>query len=138
VTEASTATIHADQEAPSVAVDTPSGNREHRFDLIFKRIDVDLGEHGYPYEVWLGEELIVKSRDPEFAACRKLAKSGRFGRARFWREGKETHDISMDIATAAKWRTKETRRHGPLFVPFEEFPVDRFPAKPGVAIAAGT
>jgi hypothetical protein len=100
------------------------------FDLLLKRIDTEqLGDLGHTYEVHLVGELLVKSRDPEFAACRKLAKTGRFGRARFWRAGKETPDIEMDIATAAKWRTKEARRHGPLFVAFEEFPTDRFPAK---------
>ena len=95
-------------------------------DLILKRLEPELMGHGgweYQYNVWLGEELIVaKSRDPEFAACRKLAKSGRFGKARFWREGKGSHDIEMDIARAAKWRTKETRKIGPHFVQFEEFP----------------
>ena len=94
-------------------------------DLILKRREPEQLGHGdweYQYEVWLGEELIVKSRDPEFAACRKLAKSGRFGKARFWREGKAQHDIEMDITRAAKWRAKETRRIGPHFVRFEEFP----------------
>ena len=96
--------------------------------LILKRLEPELMGYGgweYQYEVWLGEELIVtKSRDPEFDACRKLAKSGRFGRARFWREGRAEHDISMDIATAIKWRTKETRKIGPHFVRFEEFPAE--------------
>ena len=61
------------------------------FDLPLKRRIPDRLGHGggeYQYAVWLGEELVVKSRDPEFAACRALAKSGRFGLARFWREGK--------------------------------------------------
>ena len=81
------------------------------------------GDWEYQYNVWLGEELIVaKFRDPEFAACRKLAKLGRFGKARFWREGKSSHDIEMDIARATKWRTKETRKIVPYFVPFDEFP----------------
>jgi hypothetical protein len=93
-------------------------------DLTLKRLEPALLGHGgweYQYEVRLGGELIAKSRDPEFAACRTLAKSGRFGRARFWREGKAHPDISMDIALAAKWRTKETRKLGPQFARFEEF-----------------
>ena len=94
-------------------------------DLMLKHLDAELSDHGCAYEVWLGDEFIVKSRDPEFAACRKLAKSGRFGQARFWREGKLCHDIEMDVARAAKCRTKETMKKPPHFVRFEEFPADR-------------
>ena len=72
----------------------------------------------------------MKSRDPEFAACRALAKSGRFGLARFWREGKDHHDIQMDIAKAAKWRTAETRKGGPRFARFTEFPAELRRAQP--------
>lgn len=114
----------APETASSRLLSRHPGKMATVFDLILKRLTPDrLGQGGweYQYEVWLGDELIVRARDPEFAACRKLAKSGRFGRARFWREGRAEHDISMDIARAAKWRTKETRRIGPHFVPFEEF-----------------
>ena len=59
------------------------------FDLILKRLDAELGERGNPYEVWLGNELIVKSHDPEFAACRKLLKSGRLGAHAFAAKAKQ-------------------------------------------------
>ena len=95
-------------------------------DLSIRRREPERMGHGdweYQYEVWLGEELIVaKSRDPEFDACRALHAAGHTGKARFWREWRAEHDISMDIATAIKWRTKETRKIGPHFVKFEEFP----------------
>ena len=96
-----------------------------RFDLILRRLDAELGERGYPYEVWLGDELVVKSHDPEFAACRRLLRSGRLGLARFWREGEPAPYIEMDIAKSAKWRAKETQRKAPHFVAFEEFPAER-------------
>ena len=100
------------------------------FDLILKRLDDSLKpDLGHLYQVWLGDEILVTSRDPEFAAFRALAKSGRLGRARFWREGRAEHDISMHIATAAKWRVKETARKGLHFVKFEEFPAERVGAR---------
>jgi len=98
-------------------------SRSMSVDLAILRREPDLMGHGgweYEYEVRMGDEPIVVDRDPEFSACRALYAAGHAGKARFWREGKTQHDIEMDIARAAKWRTLETEFEGPRFVKVKE------------------
>ncbi|MGA7329767.1 MAG: hypothetical protein WBX25_36120, partial [Rhodomicrobium sp.] len=78
-------------------------------------------DHGYMYEVLLGDEIICTHIDPEFASCRELLKRGVTGKAHFKREGRAQIDMICDIERAAKYCTQEGERVGPRFRKYVEF-----------------
>jgi len=87
-------------------------------DLLLKRKPTP-GTRGYVYDVFRGPFLIASSRDPEHAACRHLASAGVTGKARFWREGKDRHDSTLDIERGARWSATDTK-HGVRTVRYAE------------------
>jgi hypothetical protein len=90
-------------------------------DLAMRRLRPEqmlLGRWEYEYEVRLGDELLVVSRDPEHSACRALLAKGITGKARFMRDGKPS--LIMDIEKAAQYRVQDKGRHGPRFVKYKQ------------------
>jgi hypothetical protein len=82
---------------------------------------------GEVYEVLLGDEIIASGTSPECAACRVLKSRGHSGKAAFWREGKHTWDIRMDIEWAAGRYVAEEAKQGIRFAKWEPHPMARKP-----------
>jgi hypothetical protein len=89
-------------------------------DVILRRRDKP-GKAGYQYEVWRDGAYLLTSRDPEYATCRFLLAQGLRGLVRFWREGKATHDSSLDIERGAKCAATESRATSIRVRRYEEF-----------------
>jgi hypothetical protein len=69
---------------------------------------MSLSRRGYLYEVALdGEVIVPSSRDPEYDACRELAKRGRRGIAAFWRPDATAPALLIDVERGAQLITKE-------------------------------
>jgi len=69
-----------------------------------------------------GEEIVAKSSDPAFAACRALKASGLSGRVEFYRPG--VHYAGMivhDLEKAAGLRVVETEQVGPIIRKWQPF-----------------
>ena len=62
-----------------------------------------------------GEEIVARSADPEFAACRAMQARGFTGRVAFYRAG-VVHPglIIQDLVKAARFRIVEADRVGPV------------------------
>jgi hypothetical protein len=73
---------------------------------------VGIGNRGGRYAVTFRGEVICVSRDPEFAACRELARRGLTGMLTTrWKDSPHPA-MKIDIARGAKRRTEETGRDG--------------------------
>ena len=78
---------------------------------------------GYFYEVYLNGERIARSQtNAETDACRELLRRGLKGKARFWRAGKNTHDLEMDVERGAAHVLIESATTGLHWRPYREFP----------------
>lgn len=80
------------------------------------------------YDVHLdgGEQLLTRSKDPEFASARALLARGVTGRLETWRAGATSPGMVLDIETAAKLSTRERDRAGrPAIEPYVPHPLGR-------------
>ena len=78
---------------------------------------------GYFYEVFFNGECIARSQtNPETDACRELLQRGLKGKARFWRAGKNTHDLEMDVERGAAHVLIESPKTGLHWRRYREFP----------------
>jgi len=88
------------------------------YDLILRCDDTDAKRKpcpakGYFYQAFLnGEPLSRSQTNAETDACRELLRRGMTGKARFWREGKTSPDVEMNIERAAQWQLIEEDRDG--------------------------
>jgi hypothetical protein len=82
-----------------------------------------------------GEEIVARSWDPEFAACRALKARGLTGRVEFFRAGLP-HPclIVRDLARGAGLRTLEDECRGPVLKKWQ--PIERDGVVPGGAPSA--
>jgi hypothetical protein len=81
------------------------------------------------------EEIVARSWDPEFAACRALKARGLTGRVEFFRAG-VPHPclIIRDLAEGAGLRTYEDERRGPVLKKWQA--IERDGVVPGGAPSA--
>jgi hypothetical protein len=79
-------------------------------EVIFER--VGMGKRGARYSVTYRGEVICVSRDPEFAACRELARRRLAGQLVTRWKGSPHTAITMSIAWGAMRYTEETGNRG--------------------------
>jgi hypothetical protein len=86
----------------------PTPARAHRIEVACLRY----GAKGAIYEVtFAGEVLIAACRNPEFDACRSIARQGITGRLEMWRSGRSCWDLAADIERGAGLTVRERLFH---------------------------
>jgi hypothetical protein len=83
----------------------PITEHEVIHEVILERVSI--GNRGANYSVAYRDQVICLSRDPEFAACRELAKRGLTGLLKTRWKGSPHIAMTMNIAWGAARRTKE-------------------------------
>lgn len=81
------------------------------YELLLRRHESPT-KRGYIYDVLYGQEIIASSIDPEFAACRELAKRGILGYAVTRRKVGGTIGMRLNIAKCAELSTHEPAKGG--------------------------
>jgi hypothetical protein len=69
-----------------------------------------------------GEEIVTRSSDPAFAACRAMKAKGLSGRVEFYWPGVPYPGLIVhDLDKAAELRVVDTERQGPVFKQWRPF-----------------
>jgi len=84
-----------------------------------------------------GEEIVARSWDPEFAACRALKARGLTGRVEFFRvDVLHPYLVVRDLAEGAGLRAYEDEAHTPTLRKWQPFDLDGVVPEPAVTAAA--
>lgn len=112
---------------PSAAPIAPLGRVEGEYSILLAPVRVyrNAKEYasGFKWDVVFDCQVLLKaSRNPEFEACRALAKMGLAGKLATYHGDKP--GMVFDIEKAAKVTISEIRAHGPRFALYKPFPSD--------------